>query len=72
MHMMAWSSNALAAVASNAPSANAIFMAQQSSLPQSFVWDLKRRDGTRLGLRKLAEQGGCIRYCSSWYAIISC
>jgi hypothetical protein len=63
MHMMARSSKALADVANKAASVNAIFMAQQSSLPQSSFLDLKRRDGFLLSLRRSAEQGGCIH----WY-----
>jgi hypothetical protein len=62
MYIIARSSKALAAVASKAPSANAIFMAQQLPLPQSSFLDLKRRNGFLLGLQRFAEQGACIHW----------
>ena len=55
MHMMAWSSKALAAVASKAPSVNAIFMAQQPSLPQSSFLGSETARWISVGLAKICR-----------------
>ena len=70
MHMIAWSSKALAAVASKAPSVNAIFMAQQSSLPQSSFLGPETARWNSVGFAQIGRARRMIRY-SSWCAIIS-